>query len=101
MNKYGFIEEVERRLRELYLGSKNGHIASPEQRHQLEGFIQAGIFISMVRAEEMEEVIENIHQEVFGMSIEEHKHQHAISWDGNKIDYSNYDVPTYERLQNR
>ncbi|NND00490.1 MAG: hypothetical protein HKN85_09945 [Gammaproteobacteria bacterium] len=101
MNKHGFVKEVERRLAEMYKASRNGHIASAEQRHQLEGFIQAGIFIAMVKSEEMAELMERVHLEVFGMSIEEHKHQHAISWDGNKIDYSYYDAPTYERLQNK
>ncbi len=98
MNRHGFLEEVEKRFNDLFRTSKRGNIPPAEQRHKLEGFVEAGIFLGLVRSEEVDALIEQIHLSVFGMTMEEHRLHHATSWSQSKIDYSPYDEPTFERL---
>jgi len=101
MNKYGFIEEVEKKLKQMFESSRDGMVPPAKQRHRLEGFIEAGVFMGMARNEEIADLMEKVHYEVFNMSMQDHKMQHLFSWTDKKIDYSPYDAPTYERRQNK
>ncbi len=99
MNRHAFIEEAEKRFYQLFRSSKNGNIPSAEERNRLEGFIDAGVFMGMLKADEVDELIERVHYSVFNMTMEEHRVKHAPSWVSSAIDYSYYDSPTFERSQ--
>ncbi len=101
MNRRGFIEELEKRFTELFQASKKGNVPSAQQRHKLEGFVEAGVYLNLVRHAEVEELIERVHLLVFRMTRKEHKEKNAASWSQSKIDYSSYDAPTFERLSNQ
>jgi len=101
MNRRGFIEELEKRFMEQFKASKKGNVPSLQDRYKLEGFVEAGIYLSLVRHAEVEELIERVHLLVFRMTRAEHKEKHAASWSQSNIDYSSYDAPTFERLSNQ
>ncbi|AQA18354.1 hypothetical protein BST95_09030 [Halioglobus japonicus] len=92
-----YLDEVESRLRKLFKASKDGYKASPQQRHRLEGFIQAGTFIGIASGQEMETLMDMVHQEVFGMTIQERNNVTSEAWASETIDYSEYEAPTYDR----
>lgn len=97
MKREAFIEQVEQRLWRLFRASKQGVKAPAPERHRLEGFIQAGVFLQLVSREEMAERMEAIHQRVFGLSIAEREQQADGRWQQDALDYSLYDAPAFER----
>ncbi|AQA18149.1 hypothetical protein BST95_07755 [Halioglobus japonicus] len=92
-----YLEEVETRLARMFRASRDGHKASPVDRHRLEGFIQAGSFLGLASKDELQSLMARVHFEVFGKSIEERQSEQANSWVLESIDYSQYDQPAYER----
>ncbi len=97
MNKDKYINEVEKRLSQLFLASKEGYKASPVERHRLEGFMRAGVFMGIVSNDEMSGLMNSCHQAIFGKSIEQRKAELSSHWQEEFIDYSQYEQPTYER----
>jgi len=47
MNKEKFLSEVTNRLSRQFHASKEGYRIADSERHRLEGFIQAGIFLQI------------------------------------------------------
>ncbi|WP_299597443.1 hypothetical protein [uncultured Microbulbifer sp.] len=97
MQQDKFIQQVSRRLHRLFTNSKLGVRIPPVERHRLEGFMQAGVFFGFSSKNELAEMIENIHIDVFGKTIAERKAEAPASWIFEEVDYSQYDSPTYER----
>jgi len=99
MNKEDFLNEVERRLSKMFYASKEGYKNSTVDKHRLEGFMQAGVFLGLVSNKELSVLMDAIHHSVFGISIKERRDSKSDSWKNDTIDYSVYDQPTYERNQ--
>ena len=97
MNKEKYLNEVEKRLCRIFLASKEGFKASPVERHRLEGFMRAGIFLGIASNEEMSELMDACHLDVFGKTIEQRKVELSARWQEESIDYSHYDQPAFER----
>jgi hypothetical protein len=98
MNKDGYLKEVESRLLRMFKGAKEGHKAHAIERHRLEGFMQAGVFLDLTSNDELSSIMEQKHVEVFGMSISERESEMQEGWKGvKKMDYSYFDKPTFER----
>ena len=97
MNKVKYLNEVEKRLCRIFLASKEGFKASPVERHRLEGFMRAGIFLGIASNEEMSELMDACHSDIFGKTIEQRKAELSARWQEESIDYSHYDQPAYER----
>lgn len=97
MNKEKYINEVTQRLNQLFLASKQGYKASPVERHRLEGFMRAGVFMQIVSNEEMSKLMNACHFDVFELTIEQRQADLSAKWQEEFIDYSHYDQPTYER----
>ncbi|AQQ66522.1 hypothetical protein Mag101_01815 [Microbulbifer agarilyticus] len=94
-----FAEEVARRLRQLFANSKLGMQIPVVERHRLEGFMQAGIYLGINSKTELAQLMEEIHIEVFGKTIAEHKAEAPNAWVFEEIDYRQFDTPAYERNQ--
>ncbi|HEY8568777.1 hypothetical protein [Microbulbifer sp.] len=92
-----FTHEVSRRLRGLFGTSKLGMPIPPIERHRLEGFMQAGIFLGLSSKAELAQLMEEIHFDIFGKTIAEHRAQAPLSWVFEEVDYSLYESPAYER----
>jgi hypothetical protein len=96
-DKEEYLHEVETRLARMFRASLDGHKAAPVERHRLEGFIQAGSFFGLATSDELKSLMDRVHVDVFGKSIEERQSEQSSSWVPESIDYSQYEQPTYER----
>lgn len=81
----------------MFRASRDGHRASPVERHRLEGFIQAGSYLGLASKDELQSLMEKVHYEIFGKTIKERQSEQATAWVPENTDYSQYDQPTYER----
>lgn len=97
MNKVDFISEVEKRLNRIFTASKEGYKSSPEQRHRLEGFMHAGVFMGIVSNAELVKSMDEIHVRILGKTIQQRKTELASNWQEEVIDYGQYEQPAYER----
>jgi len=99
-NREEYLQEVETRLARMFRASQDGHKAAPIERHRLEGFIQAGTFLGLATTEELKSLMDRVHIDVFGKTIEERQSEQPTSWVPESIDYSPYEQPAYERGRN-
>ena len=97
MNREKYLSEVEKRLNRIFNASKEGYKASPVERHRLEGFMAAGVFMGLVTNAELAKVMDGIHVRLFGKTIQQRKEKMPGSWQEEGIDYSFYDQPTFVR----
>jgi len=94
-----YLNEVRGRLIKLFEVSKAGYKLPDIERHRLEGFIQAGVFLNLATNVEMSELMESLHLKFFGKTIEARKKDKSGSWQEISIDYARYEQPTYERVE--
>ncbi|WP_067519987.1 hypothetical protein [Endozoicomonas ascidiicola] len=97
MDKKQFITEVEQRLTRLLSASKQGYPPTPLERHRLEGFMEAGVFIGLTSADELIALKETVCQTIFGMSIAKRIKQKSKSWPLEEIDYRRFEKPPASR----
>ncbi|WP_062266708.1 hypothetical protein [Endozoicomonas arenosclerae] len=97
MDKKQFITEIERRLRELFSASKRSQRLPSSVKHRCEGFMHAGVFMGLVTNDELETLMEQIHLDIFGKTIEQAKRDKAYLWQEEVTDYSLYDSPPKAR----
>ena len=100
MNKGEFLNEVEKRPSKMFTASKEGYKSAPVERHRLEGFMQAGVFIGLVSNAALSELMESVHLNVYGQTIAERREACSTNWHNEAIDYSQYDQPAYMRKNN-
>ena len=92
-----FLKETEKRLRRMYRGIAAGAKGSETERATLSGFIQAGIFLKLLTKKEADSLVDRVHMDIFGKTIEERKHEKGQRWIDGQQDYSVYDSPTHTR----
>ncbi|MCK7598933.1 hypothetical protein M0G74_16790 [Microbulbifer sp. CAU 1566] len=97
MDKPTFLNEVERRFTQLFKASKGGYAIPPAERHRLQGFMQAGVFMNLCNRSELNAIMEKTHLAIFRKTIEERKLDTPVSWIYEETDYSLYETPAYER----
>jgi len=97
VQKQNFLDEVEVRLTRLFSASRDGYKLPDEERHRLEGFMQAGIFIQLVTRAEMSQLMDSVHVTIFGKTMSVRKAENTASWPDTVIDYSAYEQPVFER----
>ncbi|WP_430459706.1 hypothetical protein ACQUQU_10860 [Thalassolituus sp. LLYu03] len=97
MNRDDYLHEVSERLTRMFRASREGYKAPAPDRHRLEGFMQAGVFMGLVSQQELAAQMEAIHQQIFGKSIAERKAESAGQWEAPETDYSRYETPAFER----
>lgn len=92
-----FIEEAKQRLLTMFNNSKQRIKASDAERFRLQGFMQAGVFLGLSSNSELKQLMEEMHQHVFAMSIRERRLQQEAGRISNTVDYSFYDAPAFNR----
>ena len=97
MDKNDYLVEVNKRLTKLFKASKEGYKILDIDRHRLEGFLHAGVFMKIVTPAEMSALMENVHYSIFGKTIRERKSEKSTNWSDIEIDYDKFDSPTYLR----
>ncbi len=101
MDREKFLAEVDNKLRELFKASKISHRLPDYVKHRCEGFMEAGVFLGLVKKTELRTLMESIHLEVFGKTIDQAKQEKANLWKDDAIDYSIYDLPPSVRAELR
>ncbi|WP_346838899.1 hypothetical protein [Microbulbifer sp. SAOS-129_SWC] len=97
MDPTQFLTEVEARLSRLFSASKCGYRMPAQERHRLEGFMQAGVYLGLTNNRELAELMERCHQQHFGMSIKERQRVKPLDWRYDQLDYSAFEPPAYVR----
>ena len=92
-----FHAEFEARLARLYKITRDGYQPPEVERRRLEGFINAGVFIGITSNAEISAIIARVHQEIFGVSVQQKRQQQSGVWPESEVDYAWYDIPTFER----
>jgi hypothetical protein len=96
-NREEYLHELESRLIRMFRASRDGHKAAPEERHRLEGFMQAGSFLGFATGDELKSLMNRVHVDVFGKTIQDRQAEQSTVQVPEAIDYSKYEQPTYER----
>ena len=97
MEKHQFTSEVERQLRVIFTAIRAGHKPPDMLKHRCEGFMRAGVFMGVMTNVELSDLMEKIYLEVVGMTIQERIANHKEKWSEESVDYSDFDIPTFER----
>jgi hypothetical protein len=97
MDESDYLAEISKRLNKLFRASRAGYKIPDIDRHRLEGFMQAGIFMKIATPAEMSELLEEAHYSVFGKTIKERKSEKSASWSDFDINYDKFDSPTFLR----
>ncbi len=88
-----YYKEARKWLESLYNGlSKTGQ-EDAILKEFLNGFLYAGIITDIVTQDELEAFIDEINQEVFGMTLAERKNKKRLEADLEK----DFEIPTFER----
>lgn len=94
-----FLITLEAQFRDLFQASKAGKDNS-EQRLRAQGFIHAGELLQLCSRQQVQQLMEKVHLEVFGISIAERKpsaqarRQQALQLG----DYAYFEEPAFNRL---
>ena len=93
-----FLITLEAQFRDLFQASKAGKDNS-EQRLRAQGFIHAGELLQLCTRQQVQQLMEKVHLEVFGISIAERKpsaqarRQQALKLG----DYAYFEEPAFNR----
>ena len=97
MDKSDYLAETRNRLNKIFRASAEGYKVPDIDRHRLEGFMQAGVFLKVVTPAEMTSLLEEVHFSVFGKTIQQRKAEKSTGWSDIEVDYGQFDSPTYLR----
>ena len=97
MDKSDYLAEINSQLNKIFRASREGYKIPDIDRHRLEGFMRAGIFMKITTPAEMSELLEDVHYAIFGKTIRERKSEKLATWSDYEIDYGQFDQPTYLR----
>lgn len=97
MDKSDYLAEISNRLTKLFKASKEGYKIPDIDRHRLEGFMQAGIFVKIATPAEMSKLLEETHYSVFGKAIRDRKSELSATWTDIEVNYDKFDSPTFLR----
>jgi len=97
LHKEKFINEVKSRIKKIFDSSKEGYRVLSVEKHRVEGFMQAGVFLGIISNNELYDVMQEVHMSVFDMSIEERQKINEIKWNDDQIDYGGYEIPSFLR----
>ena len=94
MGKNDYLAEISSRLDKMFRASKEGYKIPDIDRHRLEGFMHAGIFMEIVTPAKMSKLLEDVHYSVFGKTIGQRKAEKSAGWSDIEVDYDQFDLPT-------
>ena len=98
LNQERFFISLEAQFRDLFQASKAGK-DNNEQRLRAQGFIHAGELLQLCSRQQVQQLMEKVHIEVFGISIAERKpsaqarRQQALQLG----DYAYFEEPAFNR----
>ena len=93
-----YLKELKARVEKYYSYGEADHAVRHKLKDQIKGFLDAGIVSGLVTVEQIRNVIDAEHQNAFGVSIEERRAQKKLGVIEEPVDWSEYEVPTYQRV---
>ena len=93
-----YLKELKARVEKYYSYGEADHAVRHKLKDQIKGFLDAGIVSGLVTVEQTRHVIDTEHQKAFGMSIEERRAHKKLGVIEDPVDWSEYEAPTYQRL---
>ena len=97
MDTQTYLREVADNLKHIFQAEKAGIRTSSKERHRCEGFMRAGTFLGLVSQQDLSQLMDSIHYEVFGESIASRTKKQKQQWSNDTVNYSQFDLPAYER----
>ena len=76
MDKHSYISELAAQFKQIFILSKAGNDNSIE-RYRAQGFIQAGELLHLCSRDDVQHIMQQMHQEVFGCSVEQRSNNNA------------------------
>lgn len=93
MDRESYLEEIKKRFTKLFIASKGGRKISDTERHRLQGFMQAGVFLQIASNSELNSLMQEVYFAVNGQTIAEKRNELPKIWTNDGMDFSKYDVP--------
>jgi hypothetical protein len=101
MNSEGYFTEVRKQLLLHFTGIANGQKVVAEDKTRMEGFMRAGVVLDITSFQELQKIVEEIHQKVFGESIAARRSRKSSRLPEVRVDYGQYDSPSITRMKKR
>lgn len=95
-----FMQLLSHELNVFYSGIKQRQHKDPKLKNRIEGIMLAGTRTQLVEASALQQHIEAVHYEVFGMSINERRLK-EVKDEPNTVDWDYYNSPTIHRQRLR
>ena len=96
-NKLKYIDGVKGRLKEFYSIKDVTSTYRKVLRYKIDGFIEAGLTASIVNKQELQDIIDEQHFGVFGISRQERRNQMKSRLETAPQDWDIYDTPAIDR----
>ena len=93
-DKEKFLDDFQVILEDLYKVQRKRGSQNKEKKGFVDGFMHAGILIGLVDIEELQKLIDQVHLDVFGKTLEERK---ALIKSA-QLSEDVLDIPTFHRL---
>ena len=102
LRKEIFIESLRNRVGHLYVYGESHPDEKDLIAHKLDGFLEAGLLLQIFSKDQLQQVIDEEHVNVFGMSREERaKKMQKEGISPESVDWSAYDAPASERVMKK
>lgn len=100
LDKQSYISELAAQFKQIFILSKAGSDNSVE-RYRAQGFIQAGELLQLCSRDDVQHIMQQMHQHVFGCSVEQRSNNNANKARRQKAlnagDYDYFDEPAINR----
>lgn len=94
MDTERYFDSLKEKIRELFVMIQHGHAVPAEQKKYVEGFMHASLDLHIATRQELEALMEEINQEVFGMGIDERRKRYP---ERSLSSGTALETPTYQR----
>lgn len=94
INKDRYTDLLTQTLNEYYKTIKTKKSTSPERQQYIDGYLTAARALGIFGFDELKEIIDKVHYEAFGQTIEE---RHRAGLIDSSTEEDSLDIPTYIR----
>lgn len=91
-----FIDAATHQLNEFYTKLRQTKQSDEIMKAKVEGFMFAGVVLGLVNNDEFKQLVEDVHFDVFGMTVAERRMKSALN-SGDEDSWSVYDEPSWKR----
>ncbi|WP_146047829.1 hypothetical protein [Zhongshania marina] len=96
-SKMEFTEELQRQITRICRASKEGYKTSAVDRHRLEGFIHAGVFLGLTTNAAAKNLLESTYLAITGETLNQASTKPNETMSVDLPNYERFDTPTYLR----